>query len=99
MVSLPAIESVLEARYGGEEGPVLAVISGGDDGRAEIVMFTTAPIDRESANRTIRHAGLSGLHNIRRVIRIQTLPLLGTGKVDYRTLQGKLKTEADTEKH
>lgn len=99
MVSLPAIESVLEAQYGGEDGPELAVIASGDDNRAEIIMFTTRPIDRESANRTIRRGGLSGLHNIRKVVRLEVLPLLGTGKVDYRALEAQLTPAAGEENH
>jgi len=31
-------------------------------------------------------AGLSGLHNIRQVIHIDALPLLGTGKIDHKAL-------------
>ncbi len=92
MISLPAIESVLSEQYGGDEGPVLAVLADGDDNGVEIVMFTTKPIDRQAANRTIRQGGLSGLHNIRRVIDLEMLPLLGTGKVDYRDLKSKLRT-------
>lgn len=92
MISLPAIESVLAARYGaeGDEGPVVAVAATPDDERPEIVLFTTKDIDRGEANRRIREAGLSGLHNVRRVIRVDALPLLGTGKTDYRALSGRL---------
>jgi hypothetical protein len=30
------------------------------------------------------------LHNIRRVVRLESLPLLGTGKTDYRALKARL---------
>ncbi len=95
MVSLPAIESALNAEYAREDGPTLAVVADGEDERAEIVMFTTQPINREAANGVIRRAGLSGLHNIRRIIRVDELPLLGTGKVDYRALSARLAKERD----
>ncbi len=93
MVSLPAIEAVLERRYAREtdQGPTLAVAATPDDDRPEIVLFTTRPIDRGEANALIRDAGLSGLHNLRRVIELKELPLLGTGKVDYRALAARLK--------
>ena len=92
MISLPAIEAALEAQFvgGHDEGPVLAVTSARDADTAEIVLFAATPVDRESANRAIREAGLSGLHNVRRVIRVDELPTLGSGKVDYRALEQRL---------
>jgi long-chain-fatty-acid--[acyl-carrier-protein] ligase len=38
-------------------------------------------------NRQLREAGLSPLHNISRVIQLESIPVLGTGKTDYRTLK------------
>jgi len=93
MISLPAIEAVLQARYAfdTDEGPVLAVEATADEQHPELVLFTTHRIDRESANRCIRDAGLSGLHNIRRIIKLEEIPLLGTGKTDYRALKANLR--------
>jgi len=93
MISLPAIEAVLQARYAfdTDEGPVLAVEATADEQHPELVLFTTRQIDRESANRCIRDAGLSGLHNIRRIIELEEIPLLGTGKTDYRALKANLR--------
>ena len=45
------------------------------------------------ANQAIRAAGLSALHSLRQVIELETMPLLGTGKTDYQSLQQKTKTE------
>jgi long-chain-fatty-acid--[acyl-carrier-protein] ligase len=42
----------------------------------------------------IREAGLSGLHNIRRLIPVDEIPLLGTGKTDYRELARRLAAES-----
>ncbi|MHC4716719.1 MAG: AMP-binding protein, partial [Planctomycetota bacterium] len=87
MISLPAIEAVLEEHYrtDADDGPVMAVVAaaGGDD-HSEIVLFTVKAATRAEVNARIRQAGLSGLHNVRRVIRVDALPLLGTGKTDYR---------------
>ena len=93
MISLPAIEAVLEQRYANErdEGPILAVEATADEQHPELVLFTIRDIDREGANLCIRQAGLSGLHNIRRVIRLKEIPVLGTGKTDYRALKDKLR--------
>ena len=92
MISLPAIEAVLEEqlRDDSDEGPVLAVEAAGDEQNVELVLFAIRDVTREQANAWIRAAGLSGLHSIRRVERLDELPLLGTGKVDYRTLKGRL---------
>jgi long-chain-fatty-acid--[acyl-carrier-protein] ligase len=92
MISLPAIEAVLESHYAGDtdEGPILAVEATADEYHPELVLFTAREIDRESANRHIRHAGLSGLHNIRRVVKLNEIPTLGTGKVDYRALKEQI---------
>jgi long-chain-fatty-acid--[acyl-carrier-protein] ligase len=92
MISLPAIESVLEPHYvaQGDEGPTVAVEAAGAEDRPELVLFTTKPTDRETANRQIREAGLSALHNVRRVVRLDEIPVLGTGKTDYRALRDML---------
>ncbi len=52
--------------------------------------FTTLDLDRETANGQVRAAGLSGLYAIRRVVRLEAMPVLGTGKTDYRRLREML---------
>ncbi len=93
MVSLVAIESVLEQVYTDEkdEGPCLAVVPTQVEDRPELILYTTKPIQREEVNQHIRQSGLSGLHNIRQVVQLNELPLLGTGKVDYRGLAALTK--------
>ena len=88
MISLPAVEAVLEAQYASDsdKGPVVAVHATPDPEHPELVLFTTLPISREEANRHIQAAGLSPLHNIRRIVRVESIPVLGTGKTDYRAL-------------
>ncbi len=95
MVSLPAIEAALEPRLVSDDdsGPAFAVAATPVDESPEIVLFATKDIARDEANSAIRAAGLSGLHNIRRVIRVDALPLLGTGKTDYRGLTDQLKSK------
>ena len=41
-------------------------------------------------NIAIREAGLSPIHNIRVVKRLEAIPLLGTGKTDYRALKATM---------
>ncbi|MFO0838520.1 MAG: acyl-[ACP]--phospholipid O-acyltransferase [Phycisphaerae bacterium] len=94
MISLPAIESVLERGYAteGDEGPVVAIEATPNEAHPEVVLFTTLEIDRADANRRIREASLSALHNVSRVIRVDSIPLLGTGKTDYRSLRETLRS-------
>lgn len=102
MISLGAVESVLEASLGtssdgtssdgtSSDGPPgFAVEATDDETHPELVLFTTVDVEREVANRALRDAGLSALHNLRRVIRIDEMPLLGTGKTDRRALKAML---------
>ena len=95
MISLPAIESVLDINFNDDhhEGPILAVAASPNAHHPEIVVFTTTDLDKKRINQVIQREGLSGLHNVRRVIRLNEMPVLGTGKTDYRALTEKLKTQ------
>ncbi|WP_417911085.1 AMP-binding protein [Candidatus Electronema sp. PJ] len=93
MISLPAIEQVLETHYPAGDGPVLAVAVAGEEQHPELVLMTTLVIDRQEVNQVIRAAGLSPLHNIRAVLRVEAIPLLGSGKTDY-TKINKMVREA-----
>ena len=97
MISLPAIEAALEPRLASndDKGPSFAVAATPVDESPEIVLFTTKdiPASRDEANSIIRAAGLSRLHNIRRVVKVNALPLLGTGKTDYRALAEQLRSK------
>ena len=92
MISLPAIEDVLLPHFTSDqdEGPVLAVESAPREESPELVLFTIKETDRTAVNNYIRNAGLSALHNIRRVVQLKEIPVLGTGKIDYRALRERL---------
>jgi long-chain-fatty-acid--[acyl-carrier-protein] ligase len=92
MVSLPAIEETLNNRFDLEEDtePVLAVEATPAETNPEVVLFTVKGITREEANGILKAAGLSAIHNIRIVKRLEAIPLLGTGKTDYRALKESL---------
>ena len=89
MISLPAIESVLQAHFpvSGDEGPTIAVEAVGNPDSPDIVLFTRVAADRAQVNAILKEAGLSALHNIRQVVPVELIPVLGTGKTDYRTLR------------
>jgi acyl-CoA synthetase (AMP-forming)/AMP-acid ligase II/1-acyl-sn-glycerol-3-phosphate acyltransferase len=93
MVSLPAVEEALLARFGREtdDEVVLAVEATPSEESPELVLFTIRDLSREEANAALRDAGLSPIHAVRRVVRLEKIPVLGTGKTDYRTLRASLK--------
>ena len=93
MISLPAIEDALAPLLSVEsdERPAFAVESTPNEENPELVLFTTRDTDRETANNQIRGAGLSPLHNIRKIVRVENIPVLGTGKTDYRKLRDSMK--------
>lgn len=94
MISLSAIEEVLQqaALQKGwveqvSEGPILAVIA--KDvmfGKPKVILVATFPITVEEVNRAIREAGFSNLVKVNSVIEVFEIPLLGTGKINYRAL-------------
>ncbi|HPD17550.1 MAG TPA: AMP-binding protein [Planctomycetota bacterium] len=96
MISLPAIEAVIAERCvpQGDQGPLIAVEATPHETNPELVLFTAVDADREAVNAALRAAGLSALHTIRRVIRVPQIPLLGTGKTDYRALKALLASES-----
>jgi len=90
MVSLPAIEAVLVPHFPeSDDGPSIAVEAIGAADRADIVLFTRTPADRVEVNNWIRNAGLSPLHYVRQVTLVDSIPILGTGKTDYRSLKAR----------
>ena len=94
MISLPAIEEVLAPHFAGDddEGPVIAVEATPSEENPELILFTIKDTDRVSVNSCIRDAGLSALHNIRHVIKLNEIPVLGTGKTNYPELKKHLDT-------
>ena len=93
MVSLPAIEEVLVRQYGTpvDENPILAVEATPVELNPELVLFTICDLDREDVNNRIKEAGLSPIHNIRLIRKVNEIPVLGTGKTDYRALKQQLQ--------
>ncbi len=87
MISLPAIEAVLAQAFPGERGELTLAVGAAEGDPPEVVLFTVSPTTREEANKAIAAAGLSPLHSVRRIVRVEAIPTLGTGKTDYRSLE------------
>lgn len=94
MVSLQAIESAfLTAAKEKEwpirsEGPSLGVIAKEvPGGKPLLFLITTFSITVDEANDTIRQSGFSNMIRISDVICLEEIPLMGTGKINYRKLE------------
>lgn len=88
MISLPALEEPFSEQYPRDQnGPHVAVEGVETDGGRRIVLFTTEPVDLEQANAKLVHAGFHGIMRLDEVRQVDSIPVLGTGKVDYRQLR------------
>jgi len=48
-------------------------------------------LSTKEANAALRAAGLSAIYSVRRVMHVAAIPLLGSGKTNYRELKELLK--------
>ena len=90
MISLPAIEQALAEYFPVGDKPVFAVMATQNEKRPELVLITSLDIKREDANKAIKLSGLSPLHNIIRVKKVEDIKLLATGKIDYVSLESMI---------
>jgi acyl carrier protein len=91
MISLPFIEKILLEKYGGQEKQVLAVEGSDKTTPAQIVLFTTLSISPEEVNNHLSQNGVAPVARIRRIIEMDEIPVLGTGKTDYKVLKKMLE--------
>jgi len=86
MVSLTAVEGALQKLWPEAQH---AVVSVKDDKKGEkLILFTTQPEAKgEDILRHFRESGLNELSIPRQIQPVSEIPLLGTGKTDYVTLQ------------
>ena len=95
MISLPALEEPFTVRYPPtESGPQVAV-EGVETPRGRwIVLFTTLEVSLPQANAILADAGFRGVMRVDEVVRLETIPVLGTGKTDYKILRNMLAEKA-----
>jgi long-chain-fatty-acid--[acyl-carrier-protein] ligase len=88
MVSLPALEEPFTQLYPPtEDGPQVAVEGiETPDGR-RIVLFTTCEVSLKEANAILTEAGFRGVMRLDETRRLDQIPVLGTGKTDYKVLR------------
>ena len=91
MISLPAIEEPLSLKYPPtEEGPHVAVEGVESDSGRHIVLFTTEDITLRDANALLMVGGFRGVMRLDEVRRVKAIPVLGTGKTDYKVMRAWL---------
>ncbi len=88
MISLPALEEPFSRAHPADENGPKVAIEGieTDDGR-HIVLFTTTDLTLQQASSLLMEAGLRGVMRLDEVRRIESIPVLGTGKTDYKELR------------
>lgn len=91
MISLPALEEPLARLYPPtDQGPRVAVEGiETPDGR-RVVLFTTEDIALRDANQALQKEGLRGVLRLDEVRKLDKLPVLGTGKTDYKVLRAMI---------
>jgi long-chain-fatty-acid--[acyl-carrier-protein] ligase len=90
MISIPAIENALLEKYGLPDEVVLAVEASDAIEPPQIVLFTKLTLDLTEINLYLKSHGFSNLIKISRIEQIDEIPLLGTGKTDYKVLKEKI---------
>jgi acyl-CoA synthetase (AMP-forming)/AMP-acid ligase II/1-acyl-sn-glycerol-3-phosphate acyltransferase/acyl carrier protein len=89
MISLPALEEPFAGRYPpAEGGPRVAVEGVESEAGCHIVLFTTEALSLREANAILREEGFRGVMRLDQVRRLERIPVLGTGKTDYKVLRG-----------
>lgn len=94
MVSLAAVEdALLHAAHNlgwptPEQGPTLAICAKEEPGyKTRIFLFTVFDTTIDEANSVLRNEGFSNLVKIAAVIKLDAIPIMGTGKIFYRELE------------
>ncbi len=90
MISLPMIENLLLNRYGSEDEKVLAVEGNDKVSPSRIVLFTTKELDIKDVNVYLKECKAPPVAKITSVELVDEIPLLGTGKVDYKVLKKRI---------
>lgn len=93
MISLGSIEEIIlkELRAKnfdlGEGVPIAVCAIEKVGGKSELVLVSTLDLDKTEVNLMLKDSGCSRLIKIAKVMKIDSIPLMGTGKTDYRFIQ------------
>jgi long-chain-fatty-acid--[acyl-carrier-protein] ligase len=88
MISLPALEEPFVRLYPPtKDGPRVAVEGIETESGRRIVLFTTEEMSLRDANARLLGEGFHGVMRLDEVRRLERIPVLGTGKTDYKALR------------
>lgn len=87
MISLPFVEWVLLEKYGSDKELKIAIEALEEDWEAKIVLFSLEHVEIEEVNDYLRKRWVSNLVKVSEVIKIEEIPVLWTGKTDYKELK------------
>lgn len=97
MISMPFIEKVLEDEYGVVGEHVLAV-EGCDRAKDPVVtLFSTKDLNISEVNKYLRSKGVSSIARIRNITKVDEIPMLGSGKTNYRELKERVRASLPPE--
>jgi long-chain-fatty-acid--[acyl-carrier-protein] ligase len=92
MISLPALEEPFTSKFPPtDEGPQVAVEGIETDHGRRIVLFTTRDISLRDANAVLQEEGFRGVMRLDDVKKLDKLPVLGSGKTDYKVLRAMIE--------
>jgi len=92
MISLPFIEKILLEKYGEEELQVLAVEGSDKVTPPQIVLFAVRPFDLDEVNSFLIKNGVAPIAKIKQIVQLDEIPVLGTGKTDYKVLRKMIES-------
>ena len=93
MISLSSIEEALANKLNiSKENPSIAVCAKEVEGdKTFLILFTTYDVEKSYVNSILNEAGFSRLIKINQIKLIDEIPIMGTGKIDYRFLQNLIE--------
>lgn len=99
MISLASIENALlemASKKGWspeEEGAILAICAKETpDEKVKVFLFSKFEATTEEINKSLKESGFSNLVKVTSVIHLPEIPLMGTGKINYRALESQYLT-------
>ncbi len=97
MISLPALEEVFIRKHPADENGSKVAIEGIEkDQRKFICLFTTTDLQLTQANQILAEAGFRGIMRLDKVTKLEQIPTLGTGKINYKILREQIEKECTT---
>lgn len=87
MISLPFVEWILLEKYWSDDVLQIAIEALENEWEAKIVLFSLEYLEVEEVNDYLRKRWVSNLVKISEIIKISEIPVLWTGKTDYKILK------------